>query len=62
MHENRETSETPAVKTDRRTAGEGPGPTTRMHVPEESDSGAVPMNHSNKDEKLLAERVRREGH
>jgi RNA-directed DNA polymerase len=26
-----------------------------MHVPEESDSGAVPMNHSNKDEKLLAE-------
>ena len=26
-----------------------------MHVPEESDSGAVPMNHSNKDKKLLAE-------
>src|ERR1035438_5241480 len=55
MHENRETSETPAVKTGSGTAGEGPGRTARMHVPEESDSGAVPMNHSNKDEKLLAE-------
>src|SRR5271167_3029095 len=55
MHENRETSEMPAVKPGSRTAGEGPGRTARMHVPEESDSGAVPMNHSNKDEKLLAE-------
>ena len=55
MHENRETSETPAVKTGSGTAGEGPGRTARMHVPEESDSGAVPMNHSNKDKKLLAE-------
>jgi len=55
MHENRETSETPAVKTGSGTAGEGPGRTARMHVPEESDSGAVPMNHSNKDKKLLTE-------
>ena len=45
----------PAVKPGNRTAGEGPGRTARMHVPEESDSGAVPMNHSNKDEKLSAE-------
>jgi RNA-directed DNA polymerase len=55
MHENRETSETPAVETDRRPAGEGPGRTARMHVAEESDSGVVPMNHSNKDGKLSAE-------
>ena len=26
-----------------------------MHVPEESDSGIVPMNHSNKDGTSLAE-------
>jgi RNA-directed DNA polymerase len=26
-----------------------------MHVPEESDSGVVPMNHSNKIEKSMAE-------
>ena len=31
------------------------GRTARMHVPEESDSGVLPMNHSNKDKKLLAE-------
>jgi len=55
MHENRETSEMPAVKPGNRTAGEGPGRTARMHVPEESDSGVLPMNHSNKDKKLLAE-------
>jgi len=55
MHENRETSETPAVKPGNRTAGEGLGRTTRMYVPEESDSGVLPMNHSNKDEKLSAE-------
>jgi hypothetical protein len=55
MHENRETSEMPAVKPGNRTASEGPGRTARMHVPEESDSGVLPMNHSNKDEKLLAE-------
>jgi hypothetical protein len=45
----------PAAKPSRRTAGEGPGRTARMHVPEESDSGVLPMNHSNKDEQLLAE-------
>jgi retron-type reverse transcriptase len=55
MHENRETSEMPAVKPDTRTAGEGLGRTARMHISEESDSGTVPMNQSNKDEKLLAE-------
>jgi hypothetical protein len=26
-----------------------------MHIPEESDSGTVPVNQSNKDERLLAE-------
>jgi RNA-directed DNA polymerase len=55
MHENRETSEMPAVKPGIRTAGEGSGRTARMHISEESDSGTVPMNQSNKDEKLLAE-------
>ena len=49
MHENRETSETPAVQTDCRSAGEGLGRTARMYVSEESDRGIVPMNHSNKD-------------
>ena len=55
MHENRETSEMPAVKPGIRTAGEGLGRTTRMYVPEESDSGIVPMNHSNKDGTSSAE-------
>jgi RNA-directed DNA polymerase len=55
MHENRETSEMPVVKPGTRTAGEGLGRTTRMHIAEGSDSGIVPMNQSNKDEKLLAE-------
>ena len=55
LHENRETSETSAVRPDSRTAGEGSGRTARMHVPEESDSGIIPMNHSNKDGKPLAE-------
>ena len=32
-----------------RPTGEGLGRTARMHVSEESDSGIVPMNHSNKD-------------
>src|SRR5215831_7295401 len=49
MHENRETSETPAVETDSRSVGEGLGRTARMYVSEESDRGVVPMNHSNKD-------------
>jgi len=55
MHENRETSEVPAVKVSCRTAGEGSGHTARVHVPEESHSGIVPMNHSNKDGTSLAE-------
>src|SRR5260370_7636108 len=45
----------PSAKPDSRTAGEGSGRTARMHIPEESDSGIVPMSQSNKDEKLLAE-------
>jgi hypothetical protein len=48
-HENRETSETPAVPTDGRSAGEGLGHTARMYVCEESHRGIVPMNHSNND-------------
>jgi hypothetical protein len=55
MHENRETSETPAVQLGRRSAGEGLGHTARMHVSEESHCGIVPMNHSNKDEIASAE-------
>jgi RNA-directed DNA polymerase len=55
MHENRETSETPAVQPDSRAAGEGLGGTARTDVPEESHDGIVPMNHSNKDERPLAE-------
>jgi RNA-directed DNA polymerase len=55
MHENRETSETPAVQPDSRSAGEGSGPTARVHVYEESHSGVLPMNHSNKDTKTSAE-------
>ncbi len=38
-----------------RTAGEGHGRTARVYVTEESDSGILPMNHSNKDGKPLAE-------
>jgi hypothetical protein len=45
----------PAAKLSRRTAGEGLGCTARMHVSEESDSGIVPMNHSNKDGTSSAE-------
>src|SRR5271169_5927879 len=55
MHENRETSETPAAHFGGRSAGEGKSHTARMHVPEESDSGILPMNHSNKDGKPSAE-------
>ena len=54
MHENRETSEAPAAQRSR-TAGEGSGRTTCMYVAEESDSGIVPMNHSNKDGTSSAE-------
>ena len=45
----------PATKVSRRTAGEGSGHTARVYVPEESHSGVVPMNHSNKDGTSLAE-------
>ena len=55
MHENRETSEVPAVKVSCRTAGEGLGRTARVYVPEESHRGIVPMKHSNKDGTLSAE-------
>src|SRR5215467_13014802 len=55
MHENRETSETPAVKPDRRSVGEGDSCTARVYVSEESHSGVVPMNHSNKDMRSSAE-------
>ena len=41
MHENRETSETPAVKPGSRSAGEGIGHTARMYVREESHGGIV---------------------
>jgi hypothetical protein len=46
----------PAVPVSRRTAGEGLGRTARVHVSEESHSGIVPMNHSNKDQRSSAER------
>src|SRR6267143_432941 len=55
MHENRETSEMLAARERCRTAGKGHGHTARVHVSEESDSGILPMNHSNKDGKPLAE-------
>src|ERR1700732_2134932 len=55
MHENRETSRTPAAQSGSRSAGEGLGRTARMHVTEESHSGIVPMNHSNKDGNTSAE-------
>jgi RNA-directed DNA polymerase len=55
MHENRETSETPVAKPGNRTAGEGESRTARMYVAEESHDGIVPMNHSNKDKRSLAE-------
>src|SRR6516225_11935234 len=55
MHENRETSETPAVKPGGRSAGEGDSRTARADVSEESHSGIVPMNHSNNDKTSSAE-------
>jgi len=51
MHENREPSEMPEADQRGREAGEGDSRTARMHVFEESDSGTVPMNHSNKSGK-----------
>ena len=55
MHENRETSEMPEANLRDRPAGEGNSRTTRAHVLEESDSGRVPMSHSNKSGEPLAE-------
>ncbi|MGA7634780.1 MAG: hypothetical protein WCB11_28780 [Terriglobales bacterium] len=43
------------VQPDRRSAGEGQSHKARAYVYEESHSGIVPMNHSNKDGKLSAE-------
>ena len=56
MHENRETSETPAAQPGRRSAGEGQSHKARVYVYEESHSGILPMNHSNKDGTSPAER------
>ena len=55
MHENREASEMPEAKLRDRPAGEGKSRTARVHVFEESDSGIVPMNHSNKSGRPPAE-------
>src|ERR1700720_4556751 len=55
MHENRETSEMPEAEERDRPAGEGESRTARAHVFEESDSGTVPMNHSNKSGRPPAE-------
>src|SRR6202158_6067946 len=55
MHENRETSETPAGEASCRSAGGGSGHTGRVYVCEESHSGLLPMNHSNKDTRMSAE-------
>ena len=55
MHENRETSEMPEDNLVVRPAGEGESRTSRTHVSEESDSGMIPMNHSNKGGRSLAE-------
>jgi len=55
MHENRETSAMSVGNEDSRRAGEGERHTARAHVSEESDSGIVPMNHSNQGGQALAE-------
>jgi len=55
MHENRETSEAPAVKPGSRSVGEGDSRTARVYVSEESHSGIVPMNYSNNDKTSSAE-------
>src|SRR5215472_3601128 len=55
MHENRETSEMPEAILCDRPAGEGRSRTARAHVLEESDSGTVLMNHSNKSGQPLEE-------
>ena len=55
MHENRETSEARAAQPSCRSVDEGQSHKVRMYVPEESHSGIVPMNHSNKDGASSAE-------
>src|SRR6476646_6773797 len=55
MHENRETSETPAVKPGSRSAGEGDSRTAHAYVSEESHNRIVPMNYSNNDKRSSAE-------
>jgi RNA-directed DNA polymerase len=56
MHENRETwGDTCCAMRRGRSAGEGKSHTARMYVSEESHSGVVPMNHSNKDMRSSAE-------
>jgi RNA-directed DNA polymerase len=52
---NRKTSETPSVQPDRRSAGEGQSHKVRAYVCEESHSGILSMNHSNKDRRSSAE-------
>jgi hypothetical protein len=54
-HEDRETSEVPEAFLCDRPAGEGRSRTARVHLFEESDSGTVPMNHSNKGGQPAAE-------
>src|SRR5690242_11675766 len=49
MHENRETSETPSAPSGSRSAGERQSHKARAYVYEESHSGILLMNHSNKD-------------
>ena len=53
MHENREASETPAAQSGGRSAGQGKSHTARVYVFEESHCGIVPMNHLNKDGRLV---------
>ena len=55
MHENRETSGISAAQPGRRSVGEGKSHKSRTYVTEESHSGIVPMNHSNKGGASLAE-------
>ena len=55
MHENRETSETPTAQPGRRSAGEGQSHKASVYVCEESHSGILPMNHTNKDGTSSAE-------
>src|SRR5215467_5364754 len=60
MHENRETSVTPAVESGSRSAGEGIGHTARVYISVESHCGIVPGIIRTKTE-YRRRRVRREG-